>query len=156
MTLRCLLSGSIRWTVDGLLGLALLLLLTLMLLWLQHAAKSRSEASRLLDVLFGSPPHPQPLVRAQRTMAIFLMKELQNQLQQQHEIRQLLSERGFVILWERQLRLSRETVELLCQVRRRHLPVRLLLMVLDVCCSCTHHPICTLVAVPTSGVARSA
>lgn len=114
------------------------------LLMLQHAPKTRGEAMRFLELLFGSPPHPQPLIRAQRTFAVFLMKDLlllklqhqqqqrraQQRLQQgqqqrqlhqqeqkQQEIRKLLRQRGFYILWEKEVHLNKETVVLLCQVR---------------------------------------
>lgn len=114
-------------------------------LLLQHAPKTRGEATRFLELLFGSPPHPQPLIRAQRTFAVFLMKELQllqlpqqqthNMAQQrepqgqqqrrlhqereqkQQGIRKLLKQRGFYILWEKEVQLNKETVGLLCQVR---------------------------------------
>lgn len=86
------------------------------LLLLQHAPKTRAEARRFLELLFGSPPHPRPLLRAQRTFAVFLIKELRQQQLQQRDIRELLIQKGLFVLWEKQLRLSRETVELLCQV----------------------------------------
>lgn len=106
---------------------------------LQHAPKNRAEAARFLELLFGSPPHPLPLIRPQRTFAVFLIKELpllqlhleqedhmqqkQQQLhsqqqtqQQQQQIRKLLKQRGFYILWEREMKLDKEAVGLLCQV----------------------------------------
>ncbi|CDJ50866.1 nucleoside diphosphate kinase, putative [Eimeria brunetti] len=107
-----------------------------------HAPKTRGEATRFLELLFGSPPHPQPLIRVQRTFGIFLMKDLvmlqlqqhqrrqrlqqrppqlqqrrlhQQPEQKQDEIRKLLKQKGFYILWEKEVHLDKETVGLVCQ-----------------------------------------